>query len=225
MSPSTAGRRPAWQVADEIISGAGRAVIGFVYELITGNPADGPHPYVGKTTQTIHQRVHGRNGHASARSVAKDPWKARILPGAAGYRCLEIVRSTGEGEQADADALRRAEAFWIDKLRPTHNEVRPVRPPKHETQPVKPRRETRVPLTLGQRRARRRLVMFALLAGVCVFLAVRLVLAMHLPWPPAPWTIGPATGLFGAWLIFVQLDHAFGVLTGRRAPSRRRRRR
>jgi hypothetical protein len=68
---------------------AARPIYGYVYELILAGQSDTDHSYVGMTTTTIHRRVHGSSGHASATDVARDPWKAGILPGRAGYRCLE----------------------------------------------------------------------------------------------------------------------------------------
>lgn len=219
-----------WPVRPMTEVPSARRVIGHVYELITGDPQDGEHPYVGYTTQTPHQRVHGPNGHTSPASIAKDPWKARILPGKAGYRILERVRDTGEGDRANDAALRRAEAFWIDRLRPTHNDVRPVRPPLHETGPVplaRPRGLTAAERErlARRRRARRRVIAFAVLAALGTFLAARVVLAMHLPWPAAPWVASPALGMAAAWFVFTALDHQLAILTGRARPRRSRRRR
>jgi hypothetical protein len=205
----------------------GRPIIGYVYEVITGDPQDGLHPYVGKTETTVHQRVHGRGGHTSPQSIAKDPWKARILPGAAGWRILERVRDTGEGDAANDAQLRRAEAFWIDRLRPPRNVVRPVRPPRHESGTVPARRARPVRSaaeTRRRNRAARRLTGLLVLAAACTFLAVQLIEAMRLPYPAASWVGGPALGLFTGWLAFLRVEHLLAVLTGRRAPRRRRRR-
>lgn len=234
MSPQTAGRGemprsgefwPAPPVEDPP---SNRPIIGYVYELITSSPQlDSEHPYVGKTETTVHQRVHGAAGHTSPKSIAKDPWKARILPGRAGYRILERVRDTGEGDLANDAALRRAEAFWIDRLRTKYNVVRPVRPAQQATaRPAARRAPTQAQLRAmqQQRRLTRRLVAFMLL--VLAFTAVigRVLLAMDLPWGAAPWVVAPAAGVLCGWAVFVRLDHALGVLTGRRAPRRRTRR-
>jgi hypothetical protein len=181
-----------------------RKVYGYVYELITGDPVDGEHPYVGMTEQTIHQRVHGPGGHTSRESVARDPWKARIRPGRAGYRCLERVYDTGDPAENDR-ALRRAEAFWIDRLRPTHNTVRPVRPPAHETQPPKRRPAAPRPPARRRRRVPARALVFLFVALTFSLIAGRAVAyvttAGH--WSPAvPWIVGPVVGAFLAWRVF-----------------------
>jgi len=228
------GQMPAggWPVAPMDSLPSRRPVIGYVYELFTADPVqDSEHPYVGKTTQTVHQRVHGRGGHTSPAEVAKSPWKGRIRAGRAGYRILERVRDTGEGDAANDAALARAEAFWIDRIRPKYNGPRPVRPPQHEAGPgpaAKPARQptlTEVRQLAAHRRARRRLISFAVLCTAFTWLALRLVLAMNLPWPAAPWIAGPAVGVFLGWIAFIWLDGAIAVLTGKRTPHRRRRRR
>lgn len=182
-----------------------RAVYGRVYELITGDPQDGPHPYVGMTTQTIRRRTHGPNGHTSPASVAKDPWKARILPGPGGVRLLENVYDTGDPAENDR-ALRRAEAFWIDRLRPTHNEVRPVRPPAHHPRPAK--RSAR-PTVRRARRVTFRHVALLVLIALATYLAARVTLAMELPWPAAPWVVAPAVGVTSGFLAYARI-HAIG---------------
>lgn len=179
-----------------------RQVFGRVYELITADPQDGPHPYVGQTIQTLHQRVHtSRNAHTSAASIAKDPWKARILPGKAGYRLLEIVYATGD-KRTDERELDRAEAFWIDRLRTTHNDVRPVRPPLHE-QPAKakPNRPARRP-SKAKRAARVRLLTFATL--VALFLLFYGVRFARVPWdnPATPWMAVPIAAALTAWALY-----------------------
>jgi hypothetical protein len=192
---------------------ARRKVYGYVYELITGDPQDGEHPYVGMTERTIHQRVHGAGGHTSPESVARDPWKARILPGRAGYRCLERVYDTGDAGENDR-ALRRAEAAWIDRLRTTHNDVRPVRPPLHQPQPLGSPNRKVVPA--GRRKRRRRMpvrfVAFLILAAVFTTLAARLIVAMHLPWPAVPWTVAPAIGVLLAWRVLWSVHRSFRKL-------------
>ena len=193
---------------------ARREVYGRVYELITGDPRDGEHPYVGMTRQTIHQRVHaGRNAHTSAQSVARDPWKARILPGRAGYRLLETVYATDD-DAADARELRRVESFWIDRLRTTHNDVRPVRPPVHERGPVRVRRRTAVQRR-ASRRTRGRVVSLLLLVAAFTFLAVRAILLMQLPWPLAP-LAGLSVGTALGWAAFDWLDRRYRRLVRRR---------
>lgn len=182
-----------------------REVYGRVYELITGDPRDGPHPYVGKTTQTLHQRVHAsRNAHTSPQSIARDPWKARILPGREGYRLLETVYATGD-QMADERELRRAENFWMDRLRTKRNDVRPVRPPVHEQLPrtVKsaPKREP-ARRSRAQRAARRRLLTFVALAAVLTtFFATRFA---QVAWdqPATPWVAAPVCGTLAAWALY-----------------------
>jgi hypothetical protein len=178
-----------------------RKIYGYVYELITGDPRDGEHPYVGMTERTIHQRVRGAGGHTSPESVAKDPWKARILPGRAGYRCLERVYDTGDLAENDR-ALRRAEAFWIDRLRPTHNDVRPVRPPLHEARPV--RRPARPLRTLPAPRRRKfpvRAWLFISLFMVMTAVVSRGAYLMGLP-SYVPWVISPVVAGFLSWRVF-----------------------
>lgn len=197
-------RRPPEWVWGEIVPApapqrpARRAVYGRIYELITGDPQDGPHPYVGQTVQTIHQRVHGPGGHTSPASVAKDPWKARVLPGRAGYRLLETVYDTGDPGE-NQRALDRAEDFWIDRLRTTHNDVRPVRPPVHEPQPPRRPRTTQTARPTPARRRRRRRVP---VRWVLLLLTVAAGMAL-IAWPmlatDRPWsTVLTAAGLFGA---------------------------
>jgi hypothetical protein len=184
---------------------AARPIYGYVYELILAGQSDTDHSYVGMTTTTIHRRVHGSSGHTSARDVAHDPWKAGIRPGRDGYRCLEIVRSTGDQAEDDR-ALRRAEAFWIDRLRPVHNDVRPVRP-AGERIPSRPRRSaqlargTRRPV----RRRRRRVgkpIALALLIAACTYLSAYVLLMMELPWPQVPWVGAPVLGVALGWSAF-----------------------
>lgn len=192
-----------------------RAVYGRVYELVLRGQPDAQHSYVGKTTQTIHRRVHGPSGHTCAADVAKDPWKASILPGRAGYRLLETVYDTGDPEE-NRRALARAEAFWIDRLRPLHNDVRPVRPigdlraakPRHYPGPIPPR-----PARSPARRARRRgsrVKPLALLTLVALFtcLAAWFIVAMQLPWPQAPWIASPVVGLTVGWATFWKLHRS-----------------
>lgn len=192
-----------------------RAVYGRVYELNLSNPGpDEEHAYVGMTIGPIHGRVHGRqeSAHTSAASVAKSPWKARILPGSAGYRQLEVVYATAHPDE-DERTLRRAEAFWIDRLRPTYNIVRPVRPFADELLPVQPKAR---PVRTVRRRARRRvparavlciLSMLLFTAGVAWF-----VVAMRLPWPQAPWIAAPTLGAFLGWSAFWRAHKAIRKL-------------
>jgi hypothetical protein len=192
-----------------------RPIYGYVYELILAGQSDADHSYVGMTTTTIHRRVHGSSGHTSAADVAHDPWKAGIRPGRDGHRCLEIVRSTGDlGE--DDRALRRAEAFWIDRLRPLYNDVRPVRP-AGERVPSRPRRSvqtahgTRRPV----RRRRRRVgkpIALVLLIAVCTYLSARGLLMMQLPWPQVPWVGAPVLGVAFGWSTFWRAHRALRKL-------------
>jgi hypothetical protein len=201
-----------------------RRVYGFVYELITGDPQDGPHPYVGQTTATIHRRVHGPNGHTSPDEIAQAPWKARIRPGREGYRCLKTIYTTGS-EVEDQMRLDLAEAILIDELKSTHNEQRPIRPPSARRRSPALADRPRPSATLPARRhARRRppfrVIAFLLLVTTITYLAARLVVAMELPWPAAPWIVAPVAGLGLGWKIFWE--------THRRArrlmrPARRRR--
>ena len=195
-----------------------RTTFGRVYELFTRDQAPGTHVYVGKTEQTLHQRVHGPSGHTSPADMAANPWKAAILPGKAGYRLLETVYDTGDPDE-NARALRRAEAFWIDRLRPTENRVRPVRPPATEPQPhraVRPPSRAQVAAHARARRERVRLGSFLVLALTLTVLAGRMIARMELPWPAAPWIAGPILGLaVGGWLFF-SIDKALRKVRGRR---------
>lgn len=183
-----------------------RPVYGRVYELITGDPWDGAHPYVGlvRAPRTITARV---NEHR--RDVDRYPWKAHILPGRAGWRQLEVVYATAD-PSADEASLRRAEADWIDRLRTTHNDVRPVRPPVNQVQPA-PRAAR--PAAKVRRRARRRVpvrpIAALALMALSTWLAAWFVLAMRLPWPAAPWVASPLLGGAGGFLAFIRI-HAMG---------------
>jgi hypothetical protein len=198
-----------------------RPIYGYVYELILRGQTDIEHSYVGMTTTTIHRRVHGSAGHTSPGDVAKDPWKAGILPGRAGYRCLEIVRVTGDPAEDDR-ALRRAEAFWIDRLRPVHNDVRPVRPPGEirrkptsadGSRRVAPR-SNRSPAPSRRRKPiRARAVLCALIVAVSIALVARFVVLMQLPWPAAPWIAAPVLGGAFGWASFWRIHRAWRRLT------------
>jgi hypothetical protein len=183
---------------------AARPIYGYVYELILAGQADTDHSYVGMTTTTIHRRVHGSSGHTSAGDVARDPWKAGIRPGCAGYRRLEIVRSTGDPAEDDR-VLRRAEAFWIDRLRPVHNDVRPVRPPGERIPRSRRPPAGPAPNRIAGRRRRRKLgkplAMLALIAAF-TYLSARALLMMQLPWPQVPWVGAPMLGVALGWSSF-----------------------
>jgi hypothetical protein len=186
-----------------------RPIYGRIYELCLRGQGPDEHSYVGMTTTTIHRRVHGSAGHTSPDSVARDPWKARILPGPAGYRLLETVYSTGDCEENDR-ALRRAEAFWIDRLRPTENDVRPVRPfgpPQRRAQQARPARPASRPT---RRRRRSRVLAVLCLASMLawVYIVARVVVAMHLPWPAAPWVAAPVLGTVIGWTAFARTHRA-----------------
>lgn len=184
---------------------AARPIYGYVYEVILAGQSDDDHSYVGMTTTTIHRRVHGPSGHTSVADVARDPWKAGIRPGRDGYRCLEIVRSTGDPVENDR-ALRRAEAFWIDRLRPLYNDVRPVRPPGERA--PRPRRGRSGRPSTPRRPARRRRrklgkpIALVLLIAACTYLSARGLLMMELPWPQVPWIGAPVLGVAFGWSAF-----------------------
>lgn len=190
-----------------------RPVYGRVYELRLRGQADADHSYVGLTRQlTIHRRVHGPSGHTSPDDIARDPWKARILPGRDGYRQLEVVYSTGDPAE-DERSLRRAEAFWIDRLRPIHNEVRPVRPfgDRPAPRPVTAPRPRRAVAVRRRRRSAKPYVLAALILTF-TFLAARMVVAMQLPWPAAPWIAAPTLGVALGWTVFWRVHRAFRKL-------------
>lgn len=190
-----------------------RPVYGRVYELFLHEQPEGTHSYVGKVQAptTIHQRVWGRSSsaHTSPESVARDPWKAGILPGRAGHRQLEVVYASGDPAEDDR-ALRRAEAFWIDRLRTVHNEVRPVRPAGERRTAATS--SARTPVTYARpRRSRRRTVKPYVLATFVLaftFLAARVIVAMQLPWPAAPWVAAPTAGFLLGWATFWRLHRA-----------------
>jgi len=186
-----------------------RRIHGRIYETIESGQRDGEHRYVGMTEQTLHQRVHASpSAHTSRASVAKDLWKARILPGAAGYRLLENVYDTGDPAENDR-ALRRAEAFWIDRLRPTRNTVRPVRPPGDRPAPrAKGPTRQEIAEQRRRRRATRRLLAILAIGAFFTYLAARVVIAMQLPWPAAPWVVAPVVGVAAGWLVFWHLHRA-----------------
>lgn len=197
-----------------------REVYGRVYEVFTTRPdLDGEHPYVGKTCQTIHRRVHaGPRAHTSPESIAKDPWKARIRPGRDGYRQLEAIYATGD-KAVDEASLRRAEAFWIDRLRTTHNDVRPVRPPAHEqparTARAKPARPpSATTFRAAQTRTRRRQESAAFWIWSAMLTALVGWFLFPAPWPTVlyPLVLSPVSGFILA------------VLTQQAARPKRRRR-
>lgn len=178
-----------------------RAVYGRVYELFTDDPRDGEHPYVGQTTTTIAQRV---KRHKSADEIAKRPWKARIVDGPRGYRLLETVYSTGDCADNERD-LDRAEAFWIDRLRPTHNDVRPVRPRQGDPLPPRPKESRGSRPKRPRRRVNWRLSTFLTITILCVALVARLLTALHLPWPWVPWALSLPIGAAFAYAAFSRL--------------------
>lgn len=177
-----------------------REVYGRVYEPITSRPeVHGRHPYVGQTRQTVHQRVHGRGGHTSALSVAKDPWKADILPGRAGYRVLKTIYATGD-PGADQVRLDMAEAFAIDELNPTHNTQRPIRPAPEPRPPRPPSRRELAELSRRQR-TRARLVCLLVVVAIFTVLAARVTSGMQVS-PSFPWFASPALGVALGWPTF-----------------------
>lgn len=171
------------------------AVFGYIYETIERGQRDDECRYIGKTETTIHRRVHGPTGHTSPRSVAKDPWKANILPGKHGYRCLEIVRDTGEGLQANKRALARAESDWIDRRRPLRNQVRPVRP-RHGEPPARP-----TPRSTRTRQPSGRKVALVLLVAALAFLFELPLSGAGLPWW-MQWVVAPALAATLGWYLF-----------------------
>jgi hypothetical protein len=185
-----------------------RPVFGRVYELFTDRPEDGEHPYVGQTTQTIEQR---KRGHKSKRDVAKDPWKAHIIDGPRGHRLLETVYATGD-PYADERELDRAEAFWIDKLRPTYNVVRPVRPRYGDPLPVRPQERSRPATRRTVRTSRRRVpwrVRVFLLFTLVLTTACAVALAhVDQPYPWLPWVLAPVAGVAFVWRGTLALLHA-----------------
>lgn len=194
---------------------AGRTVHGRVYELVTRDQPPGSHAYVGKVTAptTIHQRVFGKSSsaHTSPESVARDPWKADILPGRAGYRLLETVYDTGDEAENDR-ALRRAEAFWIDRLRPLHNVVRPVRPAgERGSRPQRKRGPNPPTLRPRRRKPRRKLakpITLFVLISAFTYLSGRVLIMMDLPWPQVPWVGAPMLGLALGWSTFWKLHRS-----------------
>jgi AcrR family transcriptional regulator len=140
--------------------------------------------------------------------VAEAPWKANIRRGKAGYRLIETVYSTGDPVEDDR-LLRRAEAYWIDRLRPIHNVVRPIRPPGRPA-PRAPRSARTARPAQPAKRRRRQVKPYFLAAFVLTFtyLAARLVVAMDLPWPAAPWVAAPVLGVLLGWATFWRLHRA-----------------
>lgn len=171
-----------------------RRIYGVVYELVLSGQRTDETSYVGKAKSMRARMAATGTGHRSPSSIAKDPWKAHILPGRAGYRILERVPATGD-KHADEAALRRAESDWIDRRRPTYNDVRPVRPRVHEAQPRKrPARQQR-----ARSRARRgwlTLLVVAVLYAIPLANVLSVVLAA---WPIAPWIATPVIATMFAW--------------------------
>jgi hypothetical protein len=206
--------------------GAKGTIYGLVYELVLDGQPDDQTTYIGKArwrgsvARTMAVRM---RGHRSAEDTARDPWKAGIASGAAGYRILERVRHTGEGAAADDRALRRAESDWIDRRRPLHNDVRPVRP-RVGSAPLPPRPMSssiawpvRRPLTRTQRRIRRNGWLFAILALILTALTFRVALAGAEPGSAVPWVASPIIGVGAAsWLFIATRSHLRRITRGRR---------
>jgi hypothetical protein len=210
---------------------ARRPIFGFVYELKVRAQEPSTCKYVGKcegpTPKAVAERVHGTSGsaHTSPQSIAKDQWKADILPGRDGWRILERVYATGDDEH-DNERLRRAEADWIDRKRPTENTVRPVRPFGARPHPKprvieRPRRPAayRPPTArelkkrAQRRRARAKAMLLAVLALAGIVAVTWVINAMRLPWPAVTWTAGPAIGAALGWMAFEWLLNAARKVT------------
>lgn len=207
--------------------GGRRPLYGFVYELRVRGQRPDECPYVGKcegsTPTAVADRVHGTSAsaHTSRQSIARDPWKAGILPGRDGWRILERVYATGDPAEDDA-RLRRAEADWIDRKNATRNRVRPVRPfgaqpprrpPAARPSTVRPRpRVQEIREMQRRRRARLVLMWLAVLAAVFTFFVFRVVNSMDLPWPAAPWIASPVVGFAAAWLLLSRLRKGWNRL-------------
>lgn len=187
-------------------------VYAYVYELVTGDPQDGSHPYVGKAKDP-RERVYGRRptAHTSRQSVAKDPWKARILPAPHGFRVLETVPATGDPIE-DERTLRTAEAYWMRKLKATHNDQRPAydsagRPVSRRLttpRPAAPARRAR--RTSASRRVQRaRGCAFLSLFLAALFVLIRVCLAGGLS-GVSLWVVAPVSALFVAVYAFGRLD-------------------
>lgn len=218
---------PRSQIAREIFEhGAGpvgpRRIVGFVYEAILRDQAPGTHAYIGKvmgaTQAAVTERFHGGSpsAHTSPESIRRDPWKARILPGRSGYRILERIRDTGDPEENDR-AVRRAEAFWIDRLRPEFNVVRPVRPPATVRQPApRPRKPAPARGRAAGRDWRRALAPAAIISLMIAY-AVSLAVFLHMGGATGPiaWVLPPAVSVFLTWRTVTRVE---------RRPRRRRRR-
>lgn len=183
-----------------------RPVYGYVYGLVLAGWDDVRPPYIGKTVGSteaaITRRVWGKSAsaHTSPQSIARDPWKARILPGRAGWVRLEAVYSCGDPVEDDR-ALRRAESDWIDRRNPVHNDVRPVRPGGRPPRARKPAARP-APRARARRRKRPNGAAWAILALTILFAALIARVAVYLPWPAAPWVVSPALGFTAAWSVF-----------------------
>lgn len=185
-----------------------RPVFGWVYELFTDDPRDGEHPYVGqvRAPRTIVQR---KREHQSAGQVDRDSWKARILDGPRGHRLLETVYKTGD-DYLDQRELDRVEAFWIDRLKTTHNIQRPARPRAGDPVPARPRGRGRATRRPARRPARRRpfnwrLAVFLMMFLLATAVVARGLVALHLPAPWVPWVLSLPLGAFLAWAGFGRL--------------------
>jgi hypothetical protein len=210
------------------VASDGRGPYAYVYELVTGDPQDGPHPYVGKAKDVEH-RVYGRGGHTSRDSVAKDAWKARILPAPHGYRVLETVPATGDPIE-DERTLRTAEAYWMRKLRTTHNEQRPAYDPQGRpvsrrltTAPARPKPPSRAELAAASRRRAQnvRLALLSMLFVLALFPSMSILSDAQVTGVPY-WTFGPGLALAAAVITLLWLDGLWRRIT---RPQRRRSRR
>lgn len=204
-TPQAGKRPPTWY------TGEPGELFGFVYEIVLPGQADAEHVYIGKTEGQHESDIVARlREHTRPAEVARCAWKAGIVVGKRGYRILERVYSKGHGYLADDAALRRAEADWIDRRRPTENRVRPVRPRatgtplprRRASRPTSPRRQPRRRRNAADRRARRNGWTFLVLV---VLLTTLSALRLHASGVTGGtlWAASPMLGTGGAWFLFI----------------------
>jgi hypothetical protein len=187
-----------------------RKVFGYVYELFTDDPRDGEHPYAGqvRAPKTIAQR---QREHKSRAEVGRFPWKARIIDGPRGRRLLETVYATGD-DYYDQQILDQIEALWIDRLKTTHNRMRPVRPRHGDPLPVRPQEKARPvrrrPASPPRRRVSWRVKVFLTFTVLLTSAFVIGLSQLDQPYPWLPWALGLPAGVGFGWRGTMSLLHA-----------------
>jgi hypothetical protein len=197
-----------------------RPVYGAVYVCRT--PVD-PRKYVGKSgprKTRDGRRLVCAPGKRVDEHRDKQPWGHEILPDRAGYRVVEWVEKSGNGEVYDAANLRYREACWIQQLNPTENDLRPVPVPPDLAVARADRRRVKagtVPVVRTRSRIRRRRVRLFPIASLAfwwaLFTALLAVPLSASPAPWVPWVVAPAMGLAFGWATLFKIRKQWRRLT------------